>query len=417
VRLAAAAGAGPVSDPVQGPLAGLVVLDLTRVMAGPHCGKVLCDLGADVIKIEPPEGDITRYAVPRVNSLAVYFIQQNAGKRNVSMDLRDPRGSQLLRNMAAHADVLIENYRPGVADRLGIGYEALRAVNPGLIYGTVTGFGQGNAWAGRRAYARMVQAEMGMLLTDAKDERPSAHTVFSHGDLYPALELTVGLLAALRVRSSTGLGQRVDVTMAQTLLYINEYAAIDATGEEIDEDLGTLGRGTDPIFQLRDGRTITVIGNPTTTGRFESYCDLIGGGLLEDSRFTSYELRRQNRPQLLKIIQEWIYTFDTPEALQAALGTKQIVMGVAQTTLQAINGEWAQATGAMTEVSDRGSASVSVPSPPWQFSSTQAAIQGPAAYRGEHNREVLRELLGMPDPDIDALETDGVLSARLPWET
>jgi crotonobetainyl-CoA:carnitine CoA-transferase CaiB-like acyl-CoA transferase len=258
-----------------------------------------------------------------------------------------------------------------------------------------------------------VQAEMGMLLTDARDERPSAHTVFSHGDLYPALELTVGLLAALQVRSTSGLGQRVDVTMAQTLLYINEYAAIDATGEEIDEDIGTLGRGTDPIFQLRDGRTITIIGNPTTTGRFESYRDLIVG-LLEDSRFTTYELRRQNRPQLLKIIQEWIYTFDTPEALQAALGAKQIVMGVAQTTLQAINSEWAQATGAMTEVSDRGSAVVSVPSPPWQFSSTQAVIQGPAAYRGEHNREVLRDLLGMPDPEIDALEADGVLSARLP---
>jgi crotonobetainyl-CoA:carnitine CoA-transferase CaiB-like acyl-CoA transferase len=403
-----------VTEPAQGPLAGLIVFDLTRVMAGPHCGKMLADLGADVIKVEPPDGDITRFAVPRVNSLSVYFIQQNAGKRNVSVDLRDPRGSDLFRRLAAHADMVIENYRPGVADRLGVGYDALRAVNPGIIYGTITGFGQGNAWAGRRAYARMVQAEVGMLLTDAQGERPSAHTAFSHGDIYPALELTVGLLAALQVRGATGLGQRVDVAMGQTLLYINEYAAIDAIGEDVDEDLGTVGRGTDPIFQLKDGRTITIIGNPTTAGRFESYCDLIGGGLLDDSRFATYELRRQNRLQLLKIIQEWIYTLDTPEALQAALATKQIVMGVAQTTLQAIDSDWAQATGAMTEVSDRAAASVRVPSPPWQFSTSVAAIRGVAAYRGEHNREVLRELLAMPDPEIEALEGDGVLSARLP---
>jgi crotonobetainyl-CoA:carnitine CoA-transferase CaiB-like acyl-CoA transferase len=398
-------------------LAGYLVLDLTRVMAGPHCGKMLADLGADVIKVEPPEGDITRYAIPRVNSLPLYFIQQNAGKRNVSIDLRDPRGADLLRRLAARTDLLIENYRPGVADRLGIGYEVLRQVNPRLVYGSITGFGQDNDWARRRAYARMAQAEMGMLLADARDERPAAHSIFSHGDLYPALELAVGLLAALQTRHVTGVGQRVDVSMAQTLLYINEYAAIDATGEEVDEDVGSLGRATDPIFQLRDGRTITIIGNPTTQGRFESYRDLIGAPLAGDSRFVTYELRRQNRPQLLKVIQEWIYTFDTVEALADQLATRQIVVGVAQTTLQAIESDWARATGAMTEVSDRGSATVRIPSPPWQFSSSPATTRTGASYRGEHNREVLRELLAMADADITTLETDGVLSARLPRKT
>src|SRR2546421_8724833 len=135
------------------PLDGVRVLDFSRVLAGPHCGRMLADLGAEVIKVEPPEGDMTRYAEPRVNSLSIGFIQQNCGKSNVSLDLSKPEARQLLLRLVGHVDVVLENFRPGVMARLGLGYDTLSEVNPRLVYASITGYGQEGAWTDRRAYA------------------------------------------------------------------------------------------------------------------------------------------------------------------------------------------------------------------------------------------------------------------------
>ncbi len=129
-----------------GPLDGLLVLDFSRVLSGPHCGRMLADMGADVIKVEPPEGDMTRYSFPRVNSIATYFTQQNCGKRNISLDLKQPRAVALLHTMARRVDVVLENFRPGVMGRMGLGYDVLSAENAALVYASITGYGQSGPW-------------------------------------------------------------------------------------------------------------------------------------------------------------------------------------------------------------------------------------------------------------------------------
>lgn len=401
---------------MAGPLEGLLVLDLTRVLAGPHSAQALAQLGADVVKIEPPEGDITRYAVPRANSLAYYHVQQNSGKRNISLDLRREEGREIVLRLATRADIFLENFRPGVTDRLGIGYDVLARVNPKLIYGAISGYGTLQGWRDRRAYARVMHAEMGLLLGDADlQERPPAHTTFSHGDLYAALELTIGVLAALEARNRTGLGTRVDVSMAQTLLYVNEYAAIDVSGVRDDEDLGPVGRGRDPIFELANGEVVTITGTPTTPAAFVAYSQAIGPELATDPRFATYEGRRDHREAYLDIIGRWVARFDSFEAFEEKLATVGLPVGLARRTADVATTAWAQDNDAFVTIERPGGKPMQVPAPPWIYSTTGRAEAEPiAAYRGEHNREVLRGILGMDDSAIDELEQGGVLSSRVP---
>src|SRR6478736_5519116 len=145
------------------PLTGVRVLDLSRVLSGPSCGKALTDLGADVIKVEPPEGDLTRTARPRVGGIPVYFAQQNCGKQCISVDLRAEAGRELVAALAAKVDVVLENFRPGVLERLNLGYSAVRARNPAIVFCSITGYGQAGVNAGRRAYAPVLHAELGMM--------------------------------------------------------------------------------------------------------------------------------------------------------------------------------------------------------------------------------------------------------------
>ncbi|HTH06448.1 MAG TPA: CoA transferase, partial [Ilumatobacteraceae bacterium] len=190
------------------PLEGVRVLDLTRVLAGPHAARMLCDLGAEVIKVEPPEGDITRTTYPRINSISGYFAQQNGGKRCISIDLDHQAGRDLLMRLADVSDVLVENFRPGVMDRLGMGPDVLRARNPRLIFASVSGYGQTGPWVHRRAYAPVVGAESGF--TKAQGDAGRGHYAndpHSHADVYTSLETCTAILAALVQRERTGRGQ------------------------------------------------------------------------------------------------------------------------------------------------------------------------------------------------------------------
>ena len=171
------------------PLAGVRVVDLSRVLSGPSCAKALADLGADVIKVEPPEGDLTRTAQPRAGGIPVYFAQQNCGKRCISVDLATPKGRELILRLVRVSDVVVENFRPGVLERLGLGYEQARAINPALIYCSVSGYGQDGPSANRRAYAPVMHAELGLMELTA---RPSP---------WPRRSLTPTSMRASRPRS------------------------------------------------------------------------------------------------------------------------------------------------------------------------------------------------------------------------
>ena len=199
---------------------------------------------------------MTRYSFPRVNSIATYFTQQNCGKRNISLDLRQPRAVEILRELARRSHVVLENFRPGVMDRMGLGYEALAAEHPDLVYASLTGYGSTGPWAHRRAYAPVVGAESGLTWLQGEARGGSyANDPISHGDVYPALECLAGILAALYQRERTGRGQHVEVSMTATLLSINEHVHWELADTPADGFVASFQPGDYPVFTVGDGQT------------------------------------------------------------------------------------------------------------------------------------------------------------------
>ncbi len=389
------------------------MLDLSRVLAGPHCTRLLHDLGAEVIKVEPPEGDLTRFATQRKNSLSAYYVQQNLGKRNISLDLSKPQGVDVLLRLLEHMDVLVENFRPGVAERLGLGYDVLHVRFPRLIYASISGYGQTGPWRDRPAYAPTVQAEMGWLEVVARGrDEPPFHDPMSHADVYSGVYSAVGILAALHQRDETGKGQHVELAMGEALLCATEHIAAEHVGEKkrpahFDDP--------HPMFRMRDGRYVTVSADYTPRGSFAMWCDAIGRhDLKDDPRFVDDESRRTNRDALQDIIQEWVLTFDDVESLDVELQRARLVMGVVRTLKEATETDWARDRGATVEITDRGDGTFVVPNTPWRFSGAESGAHGEPAYRGEHNREVLKEFGGFTDDEVDKLEANEVLSSRVP---
>ena len=399
-----------------GPLDGLLVLDFSRVLSGPHCGRMLADMGADVIKVEPPEGDMTRYSFPRVNSIATYFAQQNCGKRNISLDLKQPRAVELLRTMAQRSDVVLENFRPGVMDRMGLGYGELSAGNQRLVYASITGYGQTGPWKDRRAYAPVVGAESGLTWVQGMARGATfANDVISHGDVYASLECLAGILAALVQRSRTGRGQHIDVSMTGTLLAINEHVHWELSDIEADGVVPSFRPGDYPVLVVADGQTVIVSGHPAERGTFERYVTAVGReDLVDDPRFADVAARLEHFEELLDELRTAAARFADPDALESALAEHGLAMGVLRSVREVADSDWAREREAIVAVPDRGGGSIRSPNSPWQFSDADAGVRGQPAYRGEHNREVLAELCGLDDDELDALDAAGVISSRLP---
>ncbi|MEO8266498.1 MAG: CaiB/BaiF CoA-transferase family protein [Ilumatobacteraceae bacterium] len=399
------------------PLDGVRVLDFTRVLSGPHATRMLCDLGADVIKVEPPEGDITRTVNPRVNGLATYFVQQNAGKRNISLDTRKPESVELLLRLAAFCDVVIENFRPGVLDRMGLGYEALSALNPGIVYASISGYGSTGPWAGRRAYAPVVGAETG-ITKEQGDVRGGhyANDPFSHADVYTALEAASAILAALFNRERTGRGDRIEVSMAETMLYVNEHAHDQLwDGDVPPEWIRSFGPGAYPVLTAANGESLVISGHPAERGTFERYMTAIERPeLIDDPRFADVPSRLAQYTDLLDVLGAWASTMATPQVIESVMGEFGLATGTLRSLREVCETEWATERGAVVEVSDRGGGTLRLPNTPWRFASGDVGLRGEPRYRGEDNRTVLAELLELDDAELDRLEADGVLSSRLP---
>jgi crotonobetainyl-CoA:carnitine CoA-transferase CaiB-like acyl-CoA transferase len=349
----------------------------------------------------------------RRNSLSAYFVQQNVGKRNVSVDFTKAGGVELVLQLSAHVDVLLENFRPGVLDRLGLGYEHIAALNQRIIYTSISGYGQQGPWRNRPAYAPTVHAEMGWLEVVARGrDEPPIHDPQSHADVYSGVYAAGGVLAALYQRERTGVGTHIDLAMAEVLLSATEHIAA--------EHVQTRKRPAhfddpSPIFRMRDGRYVTVSADPTPRGSFARWCTAMDRpDLGDDPRFVDDDTRREHRAALLGIIQEWVLTFEDVEALDKEMRKGNLVMGYVRTLLEAAGTDWAQARGAIVEVSDRGDGSFRVPNTPWRFSNAASGAHGVPAYRGEHNRDVLSELLGLTDAQIDELEGAEIISSRPP---
>lgn len=389
-----------------GPLDGIRVLDFSRVYSGPFCGRALADLGADVVKIEPPDGDLSRFLGTRSASMSLYHAQQNAGKRNISLDLNRPEAREILLRLVTTVDVVLENFRPGVMDRFGLGYEAVTAANPRIVYASLTGWGQTGPWRDRRAYAVIVHAEAG--LTGGIIERggDARNDGYSHADVFAGLECTIAVLAALQQRARTGRGQHVDVAMASSMLHVNEHVSGELFGA---------ARGPGPrLYRTRDGRWSTTSADVWAPGVFELFCTAMHRpDLLTDERFADERTRACNREALVAIVEEWVGAFETASDLEAALDQVRLPVGVVRRVSELAETEWAEDRAAITEVSDRSGGTIRIPSSPWRFSDADAGVRRDPSWRGEHNRQVLAEA-GFTDEEIDRLAADGVLSDRPP---
>ncbi len=399
------------------PLEGVRVLDFTRVLAGPHATRMLCDLGAEVIKVEPPVGDLTRFGQPRLNSLATYFIQQNVGKLNVSLDLDDDRGVDIARRLADVSDVVIENFRPGVMARLGLGYDTLSARNTRLIYASISGYGATGPWVDRRAYAPVVNAEAG-LTKHQGDVRGGqyANDPFSHGDVYTGMETAAAILAALLQRERTGRGQHIDVSMAETLLYVNEHAHDQLWQGEVPSDWIRSFQPADyPVLTTQDGSVVVVSGHPASKTNFAWFCAAMGrNDLANDPRFVDVSTRLAHLAEFLALLQEWAADVPNAEEIERIFAQHNLATGRLRSVGELAETPWARERGAIAEVSDRRDGTVRIPQSPWKFSDADVRIRGVPKYRGEDNRDVLRELLGLDDATITELERDGVASSHLP---
>ncbi|MEO1059323.1 MAG: CoA transferase [Actinomycetota bacterium] len=407
------------TDPQARPLSGVRVLDLTRVLSGPHCTRTLADLGADVIKVEPPAGDLTRFTTPRRHGLSSYFVQQNTGKRNVSIDLSSPAGSSIMRALAAEVDVVVENFRPGVMTRLGLDPDELVTANPRLIIASISGYGQTGPWTGRRAYAPVVEAETGIIASQgaSRPDGQLAKDPHSHGDVYTALEAVTAILAALYQRDRTGVGQWIDISMAETMLYVNEHLH-DALWDG-DDDPGWIRSfrpGDYRVLHVADGEPVLVSGHPAERGTFEFFCAAIGQPeLVDDPRFVDVESRLANFDDLCQIIADFAATVPDGDEFERIFSEHRLAVGRVRQPGDVTKTEWAESRQATVHIDDRGGGTVEVPNVPWHFSGAHdVAVSGVPKYRGEDNRTVLAELLGYDDAQLDALEADGVLSSRIP---
>lgn len=397
------------------PLEGIRVIDFTRVLAGPHCTKHLLDLGAEVIKIEPPRGDISRAAFPRLDEISGYYAQQNAGKRNLSIDLNVPAARDAVLRLCDGADVVVENFRPGALASFGLGYDSVAARNPAVVYASISGYGQTGPWRTRMAYAPTVQAEVGFTRNtlqqfgvDGSDRRSDA---LSHGDVYAGLHAAIAVLAALHHRRVTGEGQYIDVAMAAVLTSLNERVHYDlSAADELGAETPILGATDCAFFTSPEGQQFVSPMSLVGSMSFPFYLRAMRRpDLADDPRFRTPELRRQHLAELHAIVQTWIYSFDSMDSLDAQFDEAKIATGRLRDIAEFSATEWAKDWGITREVPDRHGGTITIPAPPWHFSGHDGtlAVQVPAR-QGEHNDEILKEV-GLTGDQIDALRETGAL--------
>jgi crotonobetainyl-CoA:carnitine CoA-transferase CaiB-like acyl-CoA transferase len=388
---------------------GTRVLDLSRVLAGPYCTMLLADLGADVVKIERPgQGDETRtWGPPYAGGEAAYFLAVNRGKRSVAVDLARPEGRALVQRLARSADVVVENFRAGTAERLGLGYDELARENPGLVYCSISGFGPGRAPEGRPGYDFVVQAESGLMaITGEADGAPSKVGV-AVVDVLAGYAASTAILAALVGRGETGRGERIEISLLDTALsaLVNVASSALVTGAE-PERYGNAHPNIVPYqtFEAADGVIAVAAAND---GLYRRLCEALGRPeLADDLRFRTNPDRVENRAELTRLLTA-VFATRTADDWIARIDEAGVPVGKVRGVLEAIGQAERAGRGATVTVAHPTAGALPLVSSPVR--PPGAPEPSPPPLLGEHTREVLAEL-GLAGEEIDALERDGVVA-------
>lgn len=395
---------------MAGPLDGMKVLDLTRVLAGPYATMLLGDLGAEVIKIEQPgTGDESRNFGPFKNGFSLYFMSVNRGKQSVTLNLKTERGQAIFKQLLEQTDILVENFRPGTMQKLGLGYDTLKVEHPSLIYAACSGFGQTGPYAQQGAYDMIIQGMGGIISITGEPDGPPVRVGTSISDITAALFTTIGVLSALHHRNQTGSGQFVDVAMLDSLVAVLENAVVRyfATGEA-PKPLGARHPAITPFeaFASADGHVIIALGNDTLWAKF---CEHVHRQeLISDERFRTNADRTENHSELFPILSEIMSLRKTDDWIDA-LGGIGVPCGPINAMDKVVSHPQVQAREMITRIAHSITGEVEVPGVPIKLSETPGDVDAPAPSLGEHTTEILTGLLKMHPDDVEKLRQDGII--------
>ena len=381
-----------------GPFADVRVLDFSQVLAGPYTARILAELGADVIKVEAPAGDLTRLIAPKHDrGQSGLYTWANLGKRNVCIDLSKPEGRALALDLVRVGHVVLENFRPGVADRLGIGWDAVHQANPRAVMVSVNGFGSDSSWRDHGAFAPTMHAATGLIEYQArKSGAAMVNLPDARADLTTSLHATIGLLAALRSAEQTGEGQRVEIAMFDAVLGTYPETPFELLDPpEIREE--------PPPYDGGANGFVAVAGPPQHV-----WAVIAKAFSIEDPAPPGADISTKARLRHAAI-ERWMAAQPSREALVAGLERERIPCASVVTLREALTCAFAREREMLREVDDRRGGTRPVTRLPYRFSGTEVRASRPAPRRGEHNREVLRELLSLSPDRIATLESAGVI--------
>ncbi len=398
---------------MQLPLEGVKVLDLSHALAGPFCSTMLADYGARVIKIEPPGlGDIARaWGTPLPGGETDYFVSLHRNKQGIVLDLKNPEGKEAFLRLVERCDVVLENYRAGALARLGLDYETARLRNPGIIYCSISGFGQDGPYRDRPALDLILQAESGMISVTGETGGHGARAGVSIADLTAGMNAAFGIMLALRAKEKSGIGQAIDVSMMEGQLallgtMIGNYCA---TGE-VPGPMGTAYKALLPYqtFRTRTRDLALAVGSEKL---WKIFCPVIGcPELADDPRFRTNGDRNRNRGELIDTLQQ-AFLSRSYEEWEALLTKNGIPVGAINNLAQVVEHPQVKARGSLVEVDHPRAGKLRVVGAPVRLSATPGSIRTPSPGLGEHTDEVLRELLGLGDGEIETLRAAGALGA------
>ena len=395
----------------DGALKGLRVVDMTRVLAGPFCSMLLADMGAEVIKVEEPgKGDDARGYPPFLRGASAYFTNLNRNKRSIVLNLKREEAKEILLNLLKKSDVLLENFKPGTMDKLGFSYDRVRDVNPGIIYASISGFGQYGPYKDRPGYDIIGQAMGGLMSVSGWPDSPPTRTGTAMADIVAGLNACIGILASLRGRERTGLGERIDVSLVDSMVSAMETVIqIYLVEGRIPQRVGNRYEFIAPYnsFAAADGWVVIGVGGQEVWKRF---CKVIGReDLTEDPDFSSNRSRVTNVERLDKIVTDWTSCRKVDEVVSLLMKASVPCSPILSVDQICRDPHIAEAREMIVEMDHPMEGKIKVVSCPIKFGRMKPTIRSSAPMHGEHTCEVLQEILGLSEEGYERLKACGAL--------